>query len=57
MNTPQQPNDPPVEPNKVDPDPASPMQNGIPEGTKQDEATALPNSDRQKSETVGSNGD
>jgi len=57
MNTPQQPNNPPVEPNKVDPDPASPMQNGIPEGTKQDEATALPNSDRQKSETVGSNGD
>lgn len=52
MNTPRQPKDPPVEPKKVDHDPASPMQNGVPEGTKQEDATAWPDSGRQKSETA-----
>ena len=56
MNTPQQPPDPPLEPNKVKHDPASPMQNGIPEGTKDVAATAYPTSDRQATETAASNG-
>ena len=56
MNTPKQPQDPPVEPKKVDHNPGSPMQNGIPEGTKQAEATAVPDTGRQHSETAGSNG-
>lgn len=57
MNTPQQPRDPPREPKKVDHDPGSPMQNGIPDGTKQDEATAWPDSGRQATETAGNDGD
>lgn len=54
-NTPQQPKDRPVEPKKVDHDSDSPMQNGIPKGTKQEEATAVPDTGRQHSETAGSN--
>ena len=53
MNTPRQPPDPPREPKKVDHNPGSPMQNGIPEGTKQDDAAAYPTSDRQATETAG----
>lgn len=56
MNKPQQPQDPPREPKKVDHDPGSPMQNGIPDGAKEDMATAYPTSDRQQTETAGSDG-
>ena len=56
MNTPQQPRNPPDTPKTVEADPASPMQNGIPQETKQEEPAARPSSDRQATETAASNG-
>ena len=55
MTTPERPKDPPAAPAKVDHDPG-PAQNGIPEGTKDADANAWPNDDRQATETAGNPG-
>lgn len=53
MNTPKvQTDDPPTEGASPDHNPDGTMPHGIPDGMEDHDATALPTSDRQKSETA-----
>ena len=52
MNTPARPPEPPVEGAPADHNPTGATPNGIPKGMEDEEATGLPTSDRQRTETA-----
>ena len=52
MNTPKRPDEPPTEGAPLDSNPTGTTPNGIPEGMEDHEATGLPHSERDKTETA-----
>ncbi len=52
MNTPNRPKDPPAKGASPDTNPDGRMPHGIPKGAEDHDATGLPSSDRQETETA-----